>query len=124
MLCLAQFECEVTLRQCGHCRIEEPEHRHDTADHIVDPVVNDSETGEDHPAGEQPHSHREQHPDIEQSGVLRYSFVINGVFKRWLHQSVIYKIRGRLQNGQTLSGNLPRYFKASLKPRIAESDQF
>ena len=76
LVALAQGEGDVPLCGGGHGAVDEAEHRHDAAHHVVDAVVLHPEGVQDDAARVERHRHHEEHTEIEQQGVLRYSLVI------------------------------------------------
>ena len=74
---VAATQChrDVALRTRGHRVVEEQQHRHHTAHHIVKAIVFHPHHLQQDARSVEVDSHLEQHPEIQDDGILGHSFV-------------------------------------------------
>ena len=72
-----KYERQAPQGRLHHRSIEESEHRHDSAEGIVDAVILQSKGIEHHAACVQRHRHDQQHPPVQEQGVLGYALGID-----------------------------------------------
>ena len=101
LVALAQGESDVPLRGGGHGAVDEAEHRHDAAHHIIYTVVFHAEGVEHHSARIERDAHHEEHAEIEQQGVLRYSLVVVLAHKYLGHKESPQALQQALQPQQS-----------------------
>ena len=78
-IAFAQGEGDETRGRRGQGPVEEGEEADDAADGLVEPVVVDAQDLEDDPAGVQRHKQDDQHPGIEEQGVLGDGLSFSGL---------------------------------------------
>ena len=79
LIAFAQGEGDEAGGRRGQGPVEEGEEADDATDGLVEPVLVDAQDLQYDPAGVQRDGHDDQHPGIEEQGVLSYSLAFSGL---------------------------------------------